>query len=369
VDFYKSESFITLYIDSIFYSLAIDILEGTEMKSKVLSLRQFKRRPVQYVRIGIQLAFSIFLLFVGFRFYQFYSHFVSFGVETYVERPPAVEGFLPISALVALKVWLLTGEFDQIHPAGLLLFTFFIGSGLIFRKTFCSWICPVGTMSEWTARLGKIIFKKNFDLSRWLTWLLLPLKYLLLLFFLKMIIFDMPVYFAWDFLRSPYNKISDVKMLLFFLNLGGFAMKVILTVFILSLFFPNFWCRFLCPYGALIGLGSIFGITKIKRNEDSCIDCRQCTRVCPQRIVVHEKKAVLTPDCTACMSCVEICPVKDTLNMTVATKKVNKWVIPSLFFGAFFLMVMIAKLIGNWTTIITYEEFLELIPYIEHIGH
>lgn len=339
------------------------------MKSRSWHVRQFKRRPVQYIRMGVQIAFCLFLLYVGFRFYRFYSHFSSLGLEPYVERPPTVEGFLPISALVALKVWLLTGEFDRIHPAGLLLFTFFIGSGLLYRKTFCSWICPIGTVSEWTARLGKMIFKRNFDLPTWLVWLLLPLKYLLLLFFLKMIVIDMPVYFAWDFLQSLYNKVSDVKMLLFFISLGGFALKVILIVFILSLFFPNFWCRFLCPYGALIGLGTIFGVTKLKRNEDTCIDCRQCTRVCPQRIKVHEKKAVLTPDCTACMSCVEACPVKDTLNMTVATKKINKWVIPTVFFGLFFLLVLIAKLTGNWDTIITYDEYIELIPYIDRIGH
>lgn len=339
------------------------------MKSKAWHIKQFKRRPIYFIRIGVQLSFTLFILYIGLRFYQFYNHFTSLGVEPYIERPPAVEGFLPISALVALKVWLLTGNFDSIHPAGLLLFTFFVGSGLLFRKTFCSWICPVGTISEWTARLGKKIFRRNFDIPKWLVWLLIPLKYLLLLFFIKMIVIDMPIYYAWDFLQSPYNKISDVKMLMFFLNLGGFALKVIIVVFILSLFFPNFWCRFLCPYGAMIGLGTIFGVTKIKRNEDSCIDCRQCTKVCPQRIIVHEKKAVLTPDCTACMSCVEVCPVKDTLNMTVATKKVNKWVIPSVFFGLFFLLVLVAKLTGNWNTNITYQEFLELIPYIESIGH
>jgi polyferredoxin len=339
------------------------------MKSKAWHVRQFKRRPVQYVRMSVQILFSIFLLYVGFRFYQFYNHFATLGIEPYVERPAAVEGFLPISALVALKLLLFTGEFDRIHPAGLLMFTFFVGSGFLFRKTFCSWICPVGTLSEWTARLGKMIFKKNFDMPKWLSWLLISLKYLLLLFFLKMVVIDMPLYFAWDFLQTPYNKVSDVKMLLFFLNIGGVALKVIVVVFILSLFFPNFWCRFLCPYGALIGLGTIFGVTKIKRNEDTCIDCRQCTRVCPQRIKVHEKKAVLTPDCTACMSCIEACPVKDTLNMTVATKKVNKWVIPSVFFGLFILLVIIAKLTGNWNTIITYDEFLELIPYIDRIGH
>jgi polyferredoxin len=331
--------------------------------------RQIKRRPIRFVRMGVQIGFSLFLLYVGYRFFQFYLHFESLGVKPYVERPAAVEGFLPISALLGLKLWLFTGIFDKIHPAGLVLFTFFVGSGFIFRKSFCSWICPIGTLSEWTARLGKLLLKRHFDLPRWLSSPMLSLKYLLLLFFLKMIIIDMPLYFVWDFLHTPYNKVSDIKMLLFFLNIGGFALKLVLVVFTLSLFFPNFWCRFLCPYGALIGLGSIFGLTKVKRNEDTCIDCRQCTKVCPQRIKVHEKKAVLTPDCTACMSCVEACPVKDTLNMTVAKKKVNKWVIPAVFFSLFFIFILIAQLTGNWKTSITYQEFMELIPNAESIGH
>ncbi|MDP4170802.1 MAG: 4Fe-4S binding protein [Bacillota bacterium] len=339
------------------------------MKSGSWYARKIKRRPVQAVRYTVQAMFLLFLMYVGLRFYQFYTHFHTAGNEPFVNRPSAVEGFLPISGLVGLKVWLASGTFDRIHPAGLVLFAFFVGSGIIFKKSFCSWLCPVGTISEWTGKLGKKLFKQNLEIPEWMTWLLMPLKYLLLLFFLKLIVFDMDLYSATAFLKDPYNKISDVKMLLFFLNIGGFALKFIIVMFVLSLFFKNFWCRFLCPYGALIGLGSIFGITKITRNEDTCIDCEQCTRVCPQRIKVSKKEAVLTPDCTACMLCVEACPVKDTLNMTVARKKVNKWFVPVAFIGAFFLVVTIAKLTGHWNTIITYKEFNELITDINSIGH
>jgi polyferredoxin len=339
------------------------------MKTKQWYIRQVKRRPIEITRFIVKTGFFLFILFIGFRFYQFYLHFASNGVEPFVERPPAVEGFLPISALVALKVWITTGEFDQIHPAGLVLLTFFIVSGFLFRRAFCSWICPVGTISEWTAALGKKLFKKNFDLPQWVTWLLFPLKYLLLVFFLKMIIFDMPVFAAKDFLTTPYNIVSDVKMLQFFLDIGGFALKFILVIFILSLFVRNFWCRFLCPYGALIGLGSLFNITRIKRNEDTCISCQACTRVCPARIKVSEKTAVLTPECTSCMQCVEACPIKDTLTVNVGPKKVNKWVIPVAFLTVFAIVVIAAKLTGNWNTILTYEDFRNLIPMANFIGH
>lgn len=331
--------------------------------------RKIKRKPVQYTRAAVQIAFALFILYVGVKFYKFYLHFASFGSLPFVERPAAVEGFLPIGSLVGLKVWLTTWEFDHVHPAGLVLFIFFVASGFIFRKSFCGWMCPVGTLSNWVDRLGEKILKKQFEPPRWLVWLLTPLKYLLLIFFAKMVIFNMPVMAAKEFLNSPYNKVSDVKMLLFFLQISAFSLAVIFIIFILSLFIKNFWCRFLCPYGALIGLGSIFGISRITRNEETCIDCKQCTRACPMGIQVAEKKRVLDPECTACFSCVEACPKKDTLQMKTGNIALNKWVMPATFFSLFFLTVLIAKVTGNWESSITYEEYEQLIRYIHYIGH
>ncbi|MGM0903833.1 MAG: 4Fe-4S binding protein [Bacillota bacterium] len=331
------------------------------MKSKQYYYRQIRRRPITFLRQGVKIAFLLFSLYVGLQFYQFYLHFVSATPMPYVERPGAVEVFLPISALMGFKVWVTTGEFDPIHPAGLVLFTFFVGSGFLFRRAFCSWICPAGTVSEWAGMLGKKVFKRNFELSKWLTWFLFPLKYLLLAFFLYMVI-TMPVDAVIGFLVSPYNIISDVKMLQYFLNISGVTLIVITVVAILSLFYKNFWRKFLCPYGALVGLGSIFGITRIKRNEDTCSSCNQCTRACPQGIKVAEKKLVLTPECSACMQCIEACPLKDTLTVKGGPKKVNKWVIPVGFFILFTIVVVTAKLTGHWNTVLTYDHFKELIP-------
>ena len=338
------------------------------MKLKIWYKKQLKRKPVQITRYTVQALFLLFLLYVGLQFYQFYQHFEKLGKITFVERPSAVEGFLPISALVALKVWLTSGDFDVIHPAGLVLLSFFVGAGILLRKSFCSWICPVGTANEMIAWLGRKIFKKNFDMPQWLVWFLTPIKYVLLLFFIAMVI-QMDTFSAKSFLVDPYNKVSDVKMLLLFLNIGGFTLKFLIVIFILSLFFRNFWCRFLCPYGALIGLGSIFRITKIERNEDTCTNCEMCTKVCPQRLRVHKVEKVTSLNCSACMSCVEACPVKDTLNMTVVGKKVNKWFVPVTFFVLFFVVIGIAKLTGHWDTIISYKEWKELIPDARYIGH
>ncbi|WP_342429839.1 4Fe-4S binding protein [Neobacillus sp. FSL H8-0543] len=336
------------------------------MKSKNWYVKQFKKKPVQITRYVVQAVFLFFMLYIGLRFYQFYMHFETLGQTPFVDRPPAVEGFLPISALMGLKVWLDIGEFDLIHPAGLVLISFFVFGAIIYRRSFCSWFCPVGTVSELLAKLGRKLFKRNFEIPKWLGWLLLPIKYLLLLFFVGMVII-MPTYSAIQFLNEPYNKISDVKMLLFFLNIGGVGLVVVSLLVILSIFYRNIWCRFLCPYGALIGLGSIFRISKVRRNEETCTNCEMCTKVCPSRVTVHKVEAVNSLNCTGCMACVEACPVKDTLNMTVVNKKVSKWFIPVTFLVLFFLVVGFAKITGHWETIITYEEWQQLIPLAKNI--
>ncbi len=345
-------------------------LLGDEFRMKIeLNVRkQLRRRmlknPVQLARNITQLGIAVFLVYIGIQFYQFYLHFATAGETAFVERPAAVEGFLPISALLAFKLWITTGFFDPIHPAGLVLFTFFVASGFIFRRTFCSWFCPVGTVSEWVGNLGKKLFKRNYNPPKWLRWFLYSLKYLILVFFFKVIFIDWAADDAFSFLNTPYNKIADVKMMLFFIDIGKIGFIVIAALIILSLFIKHFWCRFLCPYGALIGLGSLFRLTKITRDETSCIDCQACNRACPNKISVSTQKAVLTPECTACMQCIEACPVNDTLNMTIATKKSNRWLLPLGFFALFFIVVLVAKLTGHWQTNITNEEFEYLIQML-----
>ncbi|MBB5174808.1 4Fe-4S binding protein [Texcoconibacillus texcoconensis] len=326
--------------------------------------KQIQKTPLQMTRRAVQLAFIIFLLFVGWQFYQFYLHFHTLGEEPFVERPAAVEGFLPISALLAFRVWITTWHFDYIHPAGFVLFLFFIASGIFFRKTFCSWMCPVGTISEWMSNLGKKLFKRQFEPPKWLRYILRSIKYLLLIWFVKMVI-EMPLVGAIAFMNSDYNKIADVHMLMFFIDVSVLALTVVLVLFVLSLFIKNFWCRFLCPYGALIGLGGLFGVTAITRNEETCIDCKQCTKVCPVAIEVSEKSQVRSPDCSACMHCVEVCPKKDTLYMSSAGFKLNKWIVPTVFFVLFFGTVVIAQLTGNWNTSITYEQYQNLIYFMD----
>ncbi|HKK01658.1 MAG TPA: 4Fe-4S binding protein, partial [Desulfuromonadales bacterium] len=185
-------------------------------------------------RRTLQAAFALLTLSVGIRFGLFVRE-VAAGAPVSWQRPPSVEGFLPIGALVSLKHWLLTGAFDRIHPAALVLLLTFIGISLVAKKSFCSWLCPVGTLSDALAAAGRRVFGRNVLLPRWLDIPLRSLKYLGIAFFLKLIAIDMPATALGGFLNSPYWASADVRMLYFFTRPSTVTLIVLAVLVVFSL--------------------------------------------------------------------------------------------------------------------------------------
>jgi len=297
-------------------------------------------------------------LWIGIEFYYFIRWGESAGVATFVSRPPGVEGFLPISALISLKYWIQTGIVNEIHPSGLFILLAIVAVSLFLKKAFCSWLCPIGTLSESLWMLGTRLFGRTITLPRWLDYPLRSLKYLLLGFFLYAI-WKMDVPALKDFIYSPYNKMADVKMYLFFAEISTFAIGVILGLMLLSVFIKNFWCRYLCPYGALLGAVSLLSPLKITRNAERCVDCELCTKVCPSSIRVHRVSRVRSDECTACLECVAACPVKDTLAMRAGRKRaaVPPWVFAVLVAGVFAGITGLAMMAGTWQNTISQSEY------------
>lgn len=320
-------------------------------------------------RLLIQWSFLGWCLFLGVQFSFFVRHFESFGQTAYFGRPAGVEGFLPIGALVSLKVWLVSGEIDTIHPAALVLFLTFLAMALLTRKSFCSWLCPVGTLEEGLWKLGPKIFGQNFHLWRWLDLLLRVCKYILLFYFIKIVLLDMPVMALQGFLKSPYWAIADVKMLHFFTQMSLFSIAVILILAILSVFYQNFWCRYLCPYGALLGLLSFFSPLRIVRQQESCTGCGSCSQACPAQIKVQEKRAVCSVECTGCLTCVSACPEPQTLSIGFWRQPLPSWSFALLVVLVFAGGVLFGMLSGHWESSLTYSDYQRLIPLAERIGH
>jgi len=306
-----------------------------------------KDKRISALRRTVQGAFALFCLYAGYRFYLFYL-WASGQSDTYVARPPSVEAFLPISALVNLKRLVLTGRFDPIHPAGLTIFMAALVIGLVLRKGFCGWICPVGfasNLAEAFSRRFKLLLKP----PAWIDYPLLSLKYLLLFFFSYLILLQMDIASIEAFNASTYNLVVDAKMLFFFLAPSTLSTWILLFLVAISFFLRNFWCRYLCPYGALLGILAIFSPLQVRREEKNCIDCSKCDKICPGAIKVSHKKKVRTPECIGCGECVSVCPAKDCLTLSAPGRtRVPLVILPAAVLAVFFLFYGWAVLTGNW---------------------
>ena len=325
------------------------------------------------LRWVVQGAYLLFFVLVGIEFHSFYQQIVSGGPVT-AHRPPTVEGFLPISALVSLKRFLLTGRYDEVHPAGLTILIAAILSSFLARKVFCSWVCPVGGISralEWVGK--KTLWRKQERetlVNRRADTLLSSLKYLLLAFFAWAILWKMDGEAVTGFLHTPYNYAADAKMLLFFTDISPSAGVSLAVLVVLSVVIKNSWCRYLCPYGALLGLVSWMSPQRVVRDEATCIDCKACTRGCPVEITVHRKASVWTPECTGCMSCVTSCPVEDCLTVTrKGNASLSPYLVPLAGLGTIYLLWGVARLTGHWHTTLSPSTLAEVYRIARTLAH
>lgn len=323
----------------------------------------------QSIRRYVQLAFIALNIYLGIQFYFWVRFYETSGAARYTERPAGVEGWLPIAALMNLKYLLLTGSVPSIHPAGMFLLIAFLAMCFLLRKSFCSWLCPVGTLSEYLWKLGRRTFRRNFSLPRWADIPLRGLKYLLLSFFVY-VIAKMDAEAIAGFLASPYGVIADVKMLNFFRFMGETAAIVVLLLVVLSVFVQNFWCRYLCPYGALMGLTSLFSPAKIRRVESACIDCAKCAKACPAILPVDKLIKIQSAECTACMECVAVCPAEGALHLALPRqRRISPAAVAAAIMILFFGLVGYAKITGHWDTNIPRGIYMQLVPTANEASH
>ncbi len=306
---------------------------------------------------------------MGWQFWRFYKAAIATSGEL-PYRPPGVEGYLPISGLMGVLDWLYQGSLNIIHPAATVLLMIFVGMSLLMRKSFCGWICPVGFVSENLARIGQLIFGRNFRPAGWFDKPFRSIKYLLLGFFVWAI-FSMTPAALHSFIESPYNKIADIKMMLFFVNVGKIGGIVMIILALLSVLIQGFWCRYLCPYGALLGLFSWMSPLKVRRDPVTCTDCGLCNKVCPARLPVMTKLSITSPECLGCADCVTSCPVKDALVIGTPEQSFSVKRLAMLILFFFVLGYTAARVGGVWNSGLIDEDYRYHIQNMngEEYGH
>lgn len=334
-------------------------------------MAKLSTKSVSTIRTVVQWCFLLWVIGIGIRF-GMYINAAENGVPVpAMSRPAGVEGFLPIGALTSLKYWLVSGKIHPVHPAALVIFLTVLLMSLLAKKSFCSWLCPVGTLSESAYKLGRRLLGHNFHVWRWLDIALRGVKYLLLLLFVKIILLDMPAEALGGFLDAPYWAVSDVKMLHFFTRMSTTTLAVLVSLTFLSLLYKNFWCRYLCPYGALLGLASLASPFRIRRDANGCTGCRRCTVSCPSSLAVHSSTVISSPECTGCLTCVANCPEHDVLAMQPVFWKrpLPISVFPAVVVLIFMVGIGAGMLSGHWHSSLSYADYQRLIPLEPYLSH
>lgn len=355
------------------------VIPITRKPKKPLIRRAIPDRS-QPIRLAVQALFVALNLWLGLQFYFWVRFYERGGAGLEMARPTGVEGWLPIAGLMNLKVLLFTGHVPAIHPAAMFLLIAFLLMSLLAKKAFCSWLCPVGTFSEQLGKLGRTIFRRRFHLVRWLDIPLRGLKYLLLGFFVYFI-GSMSAAMLERFMYTPYGLIADVKMLNFFRNMSITAAIVIAALVLLSILIENVWCRYLCPYGALMGLASLLSPLKIRRNPSACIDCGKCMHACPAALPVDKLVQIRSVECTACMACVAACPAEGALQFSLPLAKQPATALPryrravtpaamvAILAGIFFGVILFARATNHWQTNVPRAIYQQWVPNASQASH
>jgi len=225
----------------------------------------------------------------------------------------SLHAICPFGGVVTLYQLFTLGTFVQkIHSSAVILMGIILLMALLFGPVFCGYICPLGSFQEAIGKMGKRLFKKcyNHFVPKNIDKGLKLLRYVILARVVYVTAMSGYLVFA-DI--DPYNALfsfwtSDVSIL---------SIIVLLTIIVLSLFVERPWCKYACPYGAVLGLFNRVSFFKLKRNEASCIQCKKCDQGCPMNIDISSQSTVRDLSCIKCMACTSEsdCPVAETVTI------------------------------------------------------
>jgi polyferredoxin len=339
---------------------------------------RMKQKKINYYRITLQWIVLLLLAYLVFR--------PVFDIAYTSDY----EAYCPLGGMQALSSYLVTNTLAcSMTSLQICIALALILAVIIFSKLFCSYVCPVGTFTEWIGKIGERL-KIRYTIKGIPDRVFRIFKYALLFITFYFTIdsselfckkYD-PYYAAF----SAFN--TDVVIL--------YAVISIAVVVLGSLFLRQFWCKYLCPLSAATNIFSnfilfafltgiylilvlafkldiswmwylgavtllaffkeafmmrtkVFPLLKVTRNPDTCTLCRKCDKVCPMAIKISESGAVDHIDCHMCGDCIVHCPEKDVLKIN---RRKMRWLPPA----AVVILTAAAIWFASYTEIPTISE-------------
>ena len=269
------------------------------------------------VRVMVQAFFFILIALISVN-----HNLVESGGGIALFSNASLHAVCPFGGVVTLYQLFTLGTFVQkLHSSSVILMGIVFLLAVLLGPVFCGWICPFGTFQEWIGKIGKKIFKKKYNN-------MVPKKLDSKLRYFRIIFLVWVVFMTARSGTIVFSNIDPYYALFNFWT-SEVAITGIVALFIimgLSLFIERPWCKYACPYGAVLGFFNKFHLFKIKRNEATCISCDLCTNNCPMNIEVAKVSEIKDLQCIRCFECTSenSCPVPETVvieTQMIGTKK------------------------------------------------
>lgn len=258
----------------------------------------------KHLRLLSQIVFLLLTVWVMVRMLQ--------GV-----RGATVEKYCPFGGVETLIPWLgKTGTLCSLSTMNLSILGGVLVMTLLFKRVFCSHVCPMGTVLEWAGRLGRRFVVRSMrvpaGLDSILKWLKYPLLVVILFFTVKVgdLVFR-------DF--DPYYVLFTAAK---GHGIGTFGFWVTAAILVAGVLVPLSFCKYLCPLAASLAPFGRLGLVKINRDAGKCTACGACDRACEWGIrVSRTTTAVSSAECSNCQDCVRACPEPDVLTLRLGGKR------------------------------------------------
>jgi polyferredoxin len=274
--------------------------------------RTFRRRI--WVRTLVQIFFFALIALISVN-----HTLVESGQGIPLLSSASLHAVCPFGGVVTIYQYATTGTFVQkIHNSSFILMVIGFLLAILFGPVFCGWVCPFGSIQEWMGGIGRKLFKKRrynhfipYKLDRYLRYL----RYAVLAWVLymtavtgKLIFADYDPYFAlFNFWTS---EVAVLGLVILGLTLLG------------SLIVERPWCKYACPYGAVLGLSNLLRLFKIRRTASTCKLDGACDIYCPMNIKVSSMQVVRDPQCISCLECTSEarCPAAGTVEFVAGVR-------------------------------------------------
>lgn len=258
--------------------------------------------------------------------------FALFVFSIWLSWTSRVEGFrtsflLEIDPLVAISTFLSTGYVYRF--LGWAFVIVFIT--MMFGRVFCGWICPMGALQQFTAWLFRRGAKRQIDDNRYnkkQTYKYVMVGAMLVLALLGALQIGLMDPIVWmyraftTFIAPLWDMLVGMVEVVTRLDLStakfapGVSTRIFTGSFVIGAIFfgfiivnvrhHRFFCRFLCPLGAFLGMLSRFAFFRIDRNVSKCTDCNLCLLRCEGASEPQGK--LIESECFSCMNCIDDCP-------------------------------------------------------------